>query len=86
MLHAASVTDASASTGAEPEAEPETEDDGVLVPPPQERQWLLQQDRTPEQQAELYASIQQDEVASSMDGVWLDYSYLLAPQATEAKT
>ncbi len=50
------------------------------------RQWLLQQDRTPEQQAELYASIQQDEVASSMDGVWLDYSYLLAPQATEAKT
>jgi len=37
------VTDASASTGAEPEAEPETEDDGVLVPPPQERQWLLQQ-------------------------------------------
>ena len=44
------------------------------------RQWLLGQDRTPAQQAELYANIQPDEVAQSVDGIWLDHCYLLAPR------
>lgn len=43
------------------------------------RQWLLGQDRTPAQQAELYAGIQPDEVAQSVAGIWLDHCYLLAP-------
>ena len=44
------------------------------------RQWLLGQDRTPAQQAELYANIQPDEVAQSVEGIWLDHYYLLAPR------
>jgi hypothetical protein len=43
------------------------------------RQWLLGQDRTPAQQAALYASIQPGEVAQSVEGIWLDHCYLLAP-------
>ena len=43
------------------------------------RQWLFRQDRTPTQQAELYSSLTFDQVAASMEGVWLDHCYLLAP-------
>ncbi len=42
------------------------------------RQWRLGHDRTPQQQAELYLGLDREAVAASMQGVWLDYSYLLA--------
>lgn len=45
-----------------------------------EEQWILGQDRTPEAIASTYAEITAGEVARSLDGLWLDYSYLLAPR------
>lgn len=45
-----------------------------------EEQWVLGLDRTPEEIARNYAEITADEVAGSLDGIWLDYSYLLAPR------
>jgi len=45
-----------------------------------EQQWVLGLDRTPEGVAEGYRDIGAAEVAGSLDGLWLDYSYLLAPR------
>ena len=45
-----------------------------------EEQWVLGLDRTPEGIAQAYAEITADEVAGSLEGLWLDYSYLLAPR------
>lgn len=43
------------------------------------RQWLLGQDRSPEQQQELYVHTTAAQVAQAAEGLWLDHSYLLAP-------
>ena len=43
------------------------------------RQWLLGQDRTPQQQADMYSAVSAAEVAGSVEGIWFDHSYLLAP-------
>ena len=45
-----------------------------------EQQWILGLDRTPEGLAKAYSDIGADEVARSLEGLWLDYSYLLAPR------
>jgi predicted Zn-dependent peptidase len=45
-----------------------------------EEQWVLGTDRTPESVAKVYQEITADEVARSLEGLWLDYSYLLAPK------
>jgi len=42
--------------------------------------WLEGIDREPHEQAELYAALDVDAVASAAAGVWLDHVYLLAPR------
>jgi len=49
-------------------------------------QWLQEADRSPAQQAELYAAADRDQVIAGAEGLWLDYSYLLAPCGEEAGT
>ncbi len=41
-------------------------------------QWLQEADRSPAQQAELYAKADKAQVLSGAQDLWLDYSYLLA--------
>ncbi|MEM7202567.1 MAG: insulinase family protein [Planctomycetota bacterium] len=50
------------------------------------RQWVLGHDRTPSQHAELYASLERTTIADGAAGLWLDYSYLLAPQTSEGSS
>lgn len=50
------------------------------------RQWVLGQDRTPPQQAELYQAAEPAAIAASMDGLWLDHCYLLAPNGERSET
>lgn len=45
-----------------------------------EEQWVLGTDRTPASVAKVYQEISADEVSGSLEGLWLDYSYLLAPR------
>ncbi|MHC4079211.1 MAG: M16 family metallopeptidase, partial [Planctomycetota bacterium] len=45
-----------------------------------EEHWVLGLDRTPAGIAAAYREVTAEEVARSLDGLWLDYTYLLAPR------
>jgi predicted Zn-dependent peptidase len=49
-----------------------------------EDQWNLGLDRTPAQLFKSYQAIEPEQVARSVDGIALDYAYLLAPTAASA--
>ena len=49
-------------------------------------QWILGQDRTPEQQAAFYLQAGRDDVVRAGADIWLDHSYLLAPRDQEEAT
>ena len=49
-----------------------------------EDQWNLGLDRTPANLFESYEGVTAEQVASSVEGMQLDYSYLLAPSEVPA--